>query len=414
MVAQDTVATFNNDKKQFKVNVDINYCLPDKWNKPVKVDDITTLKIYVNEKDSFVARNLNIFTNYVLAFYNASAIDKWRNSCNMSFYQNQLNFAIWCSTAGCGVSSEHLKLQHNLLSSVYKFHVYYQVRKILQQMSCPIPGESLFNSSDNHINMIAYKKLCNEFNVSANSDFRFKGGDNGGLGTMYNYATHVGYVPLKGYIYNPSRFQFIDQTTREVVKIDYVTQCNAIDGWKQFILEKSQGFTRAGAVRIDDSIRTYVYCILGSQAQTRSDIINSLECQQNFVDLLESSVKSLFSIPEGIQKYQDAIANTNARINYAVGIGLYMIPADLVLKVGVIQKYNNNIIIADDSVEIGENEDLNRPTTAKSQVSTVPVEETIVEEEEPAEVKTSSRPSIETGIVVSVVTFMLLFVFFSR
>jgi len=90
--------------------------------------------------------------------------------------------------------------------------------------------------------------------------------------------------------------------------------------------------------------------------------MKSLECQQNFVALLESNVKSLFSIPESIQKYQDAISNTNVRINYVVGIGfigLYMIPSNLVLQVGVIQKYNNNIVIADDSRETGENEDIN-------------------------------------------------------
>ena len=75
----------------------------------------------------------------------------------------------------------------------------------------------------------------------------------------------------------------------------------------QFLLDKSQGFTRASAVRIDDSIKAYVYCILGSQAQTRSNIMKSLECQQNFVDLLESHINSLFSIPESIHKYQDAI-----------------------------------------------------------------------------------------------------------
>ena len=87
--------------------------------------------------------------------------------------------------------------------------------------------------------------------------------------------------------------------------------------------------------------------------------MKSLECQQNFVHLLELNVKSLFSIPESIQKYQDAISNTNVRINYAVGIGFYMISSNLVLQVGVIQQYNNNIVIADDSTKIGENENTN-------------------------------------------------------
>jgi len=52
------------------------------------------------------------------------------------------------------------------------------------------------------------------------------------------------------------------------------------------------------------------------------------------------------------------------RINYAVGIGLYMIPSNLVLQVGVIQKYNNNLVIADDSTEIGGNKDINPVDTA--------------------------------------------------
>jgi len=36
-----------------------------------------------------------------------------------------------------------------------------------------------------------------------------------------------------------------------------------------------------------------------------------------------------------------------------------MIPSNLVLQVGVIQQYNNNIVIADDSTKIGENENIN-------------------------------------------------------
>ena len=107
-------------------------------------------------------------------------------------------------------------------------------------------------------------------------------------------------------------------------------------------------------VRIDESIRAYVYCILGSQAQTRSNILTSAETQQNFVDLLEQSIRSLFSIPESIEKYQNAISNTNCRVDFVVGTGLYMIPSDMVLKVGSLEKYNNNIVIASNDMEIGK------------------------------------------------------------
>ena len=48
-----------------------------------------------------------------------------------------------------------------------------------------------------------------------------------------------------------------------------------------------------------------------------------------------------------------------------------MIPSNLVLQVGVIQKYNSNIVIADDSTEIGENEDINPLNSAAAAVKPV-------------------------------------------
>src|SRR5271157_2151448 len=180
----------DNAFNKFKFNPDANYGLPTKWDKQIKIEDVNKLKIFVNETDSFQANNLNIFTNYVLSFFNDNSIQKWLGSCNMSLYQNQQNFAVWCTSSGCGVSvNDHLNAKGDLLASVYKFHIYYQTRKILEELSCPIPGESIFDAMDNKVNMIKYQKLCNEFGVTKNNDFRFNGGDNGGLGTMYNYAS---------------------------------------------------------------------------------------------------------------------------------------------------------------------------------------------------------------------------------
>lgn len=348
-----------------------NKVLPFKWDNKFDVGDLTKLKIYVNGTDSFEARNLNIFTNYVLTFFDDKTIQKWLATCDMTFYQNQLNFAVWCASSGCGVSvSDHIKVKKKLLSSVYRFHIYYQSRKILEEMSCPIPGDSIFNTTDNRIDILKYQKLCNEFSVKTNTDFRFKGGDNGGLGTMYNYATNLGYRSLKGAVYNSERFKFIPQSSDGAIKIDYVKQDLAIEGWKQFLLEKSGGFTRTGLVRLDDSIRTYVYCILGSQAQTRSSILSSAETQQYFTDLLEKNIRSQFSIPESITQYQNSITNTNSRIDYVVGIGLYMIPSNLVLKLSSLEGYNNNIVIADKSLKIGYNENINQEVKAKVSIPT--------------------------------------------
>ena len=44
-----------------------------------------------------------IFENYILPHIPSEAIVKTWNSNWLSFWQNQLNFAIWCATTGCGV-----------------------------------------------------------------------------------------------------------------------------------------------------------------------------------------------------------------------------------------------------------------------------------------------------------------------
>ena len=45
--------------------------------------------------------------------------------------------------------------------------------------------------------------------------------------------------------------------------------------WTTFVLDKSDGVTQAGVTRLDDSIRTYVWAILGSQAHTHSNILSA-------------------------------------------------------------------------------------------------------------------------------------------
>ena len=104
-------------------------------------------------------------------------------------------------------------------------------------MSCPLPGESIFNATNNRFDKVKFQKLCNEFGISAESDFRFEVGQNNGLGTMYNY--HTGYAPVNK-AYDPSRYQFIQNTGYGVIKIDYVKQDAANEGWKQFLLEYSK------------------------------------------------------------------------------------------------------------------------------------------------------------------------------
>ena len=51
------------------------------------------------------------------------------NKAPMQLWQTQLNFAVWCASSACGVSSAHLNYKkHPMIRAVYRFHMYYHVR----------------------------------------------------------------------------------------------------------------------------------------------------------------------------------------------------------------------------------------------------------------------------------------------
>ena len=77
--------------------------------------------------------------------------------------------------------------------------------------------------------------------------------------------------------------------------------------WTTFVLDKSEGFTQAGVERLNDSIRTYVWAILGEQAQTRSNIFKTgtgFDAQKQFLANIEDAIASPVDIPGSISRYQ--------------------------------------------------------------------------------------------------------------
>ena len=65
--------------------------------------------------------------------------------------------------------------------------------------------------------------------------------------------------------------------------------------WTTFVLDKSDGFAQADVTRLNDSIRTYVWAILGSQAQTRTNILSAgtgFVAQKQFLANVEDSISS--------------------------------------------------------------------------------------------------------------------------
>ena len=81
--------------------------------------------------------------------------------------------------------------------------------------------------------------------------------------------------------------------------------------WTTFDRDKSDGFTQASVTRLNDSIRTYVRAILGSQAQTRTNILSAgpgFDAKKQFLANVEDSISSPADIPNSpLRSLQPAI-----------------------------------------------------------------------------------------------------------
>jgi hypothetical protein len=362
--------------KEFTFNPNTDYIL--KYNNDKF--KLNKFAVFVNQKDYFIANIINIFTNYSLTFTNEDELNKWKSKCDMKYWQNQLNFAVYCATYGCGVSLyDHLvnPMIPTLAQSFFMFHFLYQTRKILSEMKCPIPTNQNFNSYSNFIDLTEYTKICNEFNIDSNDDFRIKIEPNNGAGYMYdennkktsqqydsnNYSFehpsgYIGHQLFGGTTYGNRTWGAGNFGGTWINHVNKIAQ-DIDDGWNRFILQKSIGFTRAGIERLNDSIRTYVYCILGAQVQARTAIIGQIgtspDAQKQFIKNFEDAIYANLSIPDSIDRYQNAINNSHSKLDFAIGSGLYMIPSNLVMQIGSLDNYNNNILIATDNMDFGIN-----------------------------------------------------------
>ena len=192
---------------------------------------------------TFLARFPNIFVDYPLGQMHVA--DKlWTNwnKAPMCLWQTQLNFTVFCASSACGVSLAHLNYtKHPMIRSVYHFHIYYHVRRILKRLQTPLPHNTGFNAADNPYTESEFLKICENYGVPNN--------------------------PMR---YRDEKFYW---TYQDGVRWpdDYLGP----DSMTRWIIETSVGFSDVGLLRILESVRAYAYLILSSQASARSSIIGN-------------------------------------------------------------------------------------------------------------------------------------------
>jgi hypothetical protein len=314
------------------------------WNeKPAKLDSHLTISVTPELK--FVAKVRRIFDDSNTEFTTAVSAREWLGGQSMKYWAQQLNFAIWCATSGCGVGLSQT-------NSFFRFHTMFTTRRILYELGVSLPGDAAFNKMNNHFSKKGYSKLCNEFGCG---DFRFLKPANHGLGDMYAYDYHGLNIEEIGW---PNDYiKFRDEGGKGVTA-EILKDANTKIQYEWFVLQEGLGLTKVGLGRINRSIEAYVYCVLGSQVNIRSAIVgnegSSIETQQEFLVLFESTIIEN-DIPKGVQRYQLAVQKSRARLDFAIAPGCWLLPSNLLINIHSVIGYNNMLQRATKNMKFGMN-----------------------------------------------------------
>ena len=135
------------------------------------------------------------------------------------------------------------------------------------------------------------------------------------------------------------------------------------NSFSRWIIEKSDGLTTLGLQKLSESVRDYAYLILTSQTSTRAQIIGhearNLDAQRVFLNSFQNIVNRRVNIPEDIRRFQKTLQYARSKVDYVIGEFIYMLLSDMNLRIGKIIRYNNKILIASPSFNIGTNVKIN-------------------------------------------------------
>ena len=218
-----------------------------------------------------------------------------------------------------------------------------------------LPGDPSFNQFDNKYDVASCKRICAEFGVDPSSDFLFTRGatnigptNSGADYPGYNLFSDEGGAASKGNL---------------IYHIEPDDAAYAQADW--FCPNGAEGLTQAGLSRINQSIKAFVYCVLGSQVNVRSSILGSggraKEAQSEFLVLVEDAIRQP-DLAKSVQRYQLAIDEAKVRLSLAVCPGAWLMPARMLINTESTAGYNNQLKQAVQGMKLGINNGVNTST----------------------------------------------------
>ena len=301
--------------------------------KDLYIQNITVAE-HNGHSDSFQVKFSNVFMNYPLGAVRVEdqRFKDW-DHYKFTLWQSQLNFAVFCASSAFGVSVEHLNAKEPMIRSIYRFYVYYHIRRVLKILEIPLPYENSFNQYNNPYNHEKFIGICSEYGVS--NDL-----------TKWRNQKYFSTWQSRAWETNKPGMSYINE--------------NSFSRW---IIEKSDGLTKAGLEKLSESVRDYAYLILTAQTSARAQIIGhevrNLDAQGVFLNNFENIINRRADISEDIQRFQKTLQYARSKVDYTVAEYVYLLPSDMNLRIGKIRRFNDKILIASPSFKIGTNLKIN-------------------------------------------------------
>ena len=117
--------------------------------------------------------------------------------------------------------------------------------------------------------------------------------------------------------------------------------------------------------------------MLGTQVQAR-EASNPLECQQQFLTLVNDPIANLQSLDDFSSNFEDALSKVRGVVNYVIAEELYTVPSDIKLNKlkQCIQRFNDDIKVAAALIKLPSPKSTSKldPTTLKPLVNFNPTQ----------------------------------------
>ena len=85
-----------------------------------------------------------------------------------------------------------------------------------------------------------------------------------------------------------------------------------------------------------------------------------MDAQKAFKSTFKEPINEDYSIGIDIGRYHGVLEHALSKVDFPVGIGIYMLPSNLNLSIGKTKGYNNKVLVSNTDLKIVLNRDINR------------------------------------------------------